>query len=72
VEGIYGMNVQFASLEPPPAEIQALLGALQGRQDDINSFIGTISGAVSVESFYAPQNVERILGAYTERAMGAH
>lgn len=69
VQGIYAMNAEFASLEPPPPETQMLIAALRGKQADIDQFAGTMTGAVRVEKFYAPDNIERILAAtYT----GAH
>ena len=57
------MNAQFASLEPPPAEVQTVMAALQDLPEDTNQFLGTITGAVRPGEFYAPSNVERILRA---------
>jgi flavin-dependent dehydrogenase len=56
----FELNFQFATLQPPP-EMQALFGALQGRQSETNRFIGAISGIVPVTEFFAPENIERIL-----------
>jgi flavin-dependent dehydrogenase len=73
-DATYAMNVQFAAMEPPPPEIQALLAALRGRQEDTDAFLGTMTGAVPVEQFYAPDNVARIRANAAERpssAMGA-
>jgi flavin-dependent dehydrogenase len=67
VEGIYALNAEFATLEPPPPETQALIGALYGNQEDTNRFLGTMTGAVPVEEFYAAENVQRILAAAQDR-----
>lgn len=64
-EPLYAMNVQFAAMEAPPPETQALMAALRG--PDIDAFLGTISGAVPVQEFYSPENVARIMGAGATR-----
>jgi 2-polyprenyl-6-methoxyphenol hydroxylase-like FAD-dependent oxidoreductase len=61
VEGIYHLNADYASLEPPPAEVQMLMQALQGNAEDTSRFLGTMTGAVPVSEFYAAENVARIL-----------
>ena len=40
----------------------AIYTALQGQQEHIDRFMGMISEAVSPGEFFAPANVERILG----------
>jgi 2-polyprenyl-6-methoxyphenol hydroxylase-like FAD-dependent oxidoreductase len=68
VGAIYGMNAEFAALEAPPEETQMLLAALRGNQDDTNQFAGTMTGAVPVTAFYAPENVSRILAGAQQNA----
>jgi flavin-dependent dehydrogenase len=63
VQGIYAMTAEFASLQPPPHETEMLIAALQGNQAATDNFIGTMTGAVRVEDFYAPENVAGILAA---------
>lgn len=63
VEAIYEMNSQFATLEPPPPDMQKLMAALLGNQEDTNQFAGTMTGAVPVATFYARENVDRIIAA---------
>jgi flavin-dependent dehydrogenase len=72
-EASYAMNVEFASMAPPPPETQALMSALRGRQQDIDAFLGTMTGAVPIQEFYAPPNVARVMANAVERptAMGA-
>jgi 2-polyprenyl-6-methoxyphenol hydroxylase-like FAD-dependent oxidoreductase len=74
VQGIYEMNAEFASLKPPPAETSMLIAALQGNQEAIDKFLGTMTGAVRVEDFYAPENVAQILAAARKdtRTAAAH
>ncbi len=58
---MYEMTCQLAALQLPPPEMQALFGALRGNQAEINNFLGTVSGAVSIPQFFAPENMERII-----------
>jgi 2-polyprenyl-6-methoxyphenol hydroxylase-like FAD-dependent oxidoreductase len=60
---IYGLTQQFASLQPPPPEMQQLLAALVHDQAQANRFFGTIAGTVPIPEFFSPENVGRIMGA---------
>jgi DNA-directed RNA polymerase specialized sigma24 family protein len=71
VEQIYNLNSEYASLEPPPAEAQMLIAALQGNADDTSRFMGTMTGAVGVAEFYAAENLARILGQDRRRTGAA-
>lgn len=57
----FELNFQFATLQPPPPEMQALFGALNGNQTDTDRFIGALVGTVPIPEFFAPTNIERIL-----------
>jgi 2-polyprenyl-6-methoxyphenol hydroxylase-like FAD-dependent oxidoreductase len=59
---LFEMTCQFATLGPPPADMQQLLGALIGNQDGINQFMGAIDGTVPLGEFFAPENTARLLG----------
>jgi flavin-dependent dehydrogenase len=59
----FELNFQFATLQPPPAEMQALFGALRGSQLETNRLIGAMVGTVPIPEFFAPPNIQRILGA---------
>jgi flavin-dependent dehydrogenase len=74
VQGLYAMNAEFASLQPPPPETAMLIAALQGNQAATDNFIGTMTGAVRVEDFYAPESVAGILAAaqHGTRKAAAH
>jgi flavin-dependent dehydrogenase len=61
---IFDMTVQFAHLAAPPPEMERLFGALLGNQRQTDRFIGTIVGTVPIPEFYAPENMERIMGAH--------
>ena len=68
VAAIYEMNAEFASLDPPPDETQQLLAALLGNQEDTNQFLGTMTGAVPIPAFFAPENVARIMNSSRQSA----
>ena len=58
---MYEFTTQLATLEPPPAEIQQLLGAIHGNQEAMDGFVGVISGVVSPMEFFDPDNIGRLL-----------
>jgi flavin-dependent dehydrogenase len=60
---IYEFTCQMATLEPPPPEMQQLLGAVHGSQEATNDFFGVIAGTVSPVEFFAPDNVGRIMAS---------
>ncbi len=64
---LFELNSQLATLEPPPAELQALIGALATNQAETERFIGALCGTVPVPEFFAPANLARISGAPAER-----
>jgi 2-polyprenyl-6-methoxyphenol hydroxylase-like FAD-dependent oxidoreductase len=55
-------TVQFARLEPPPAEMQQLFAALLSDQEQTNRFFGTFAGTVAASEFFSPANIARITG----------
>ncbi len=60
---IYEFTAQLATLEPPPPEMQQLLGAVYGNRDAMDDFVSVTAGTVSPVEFFDPANVGRIMGA---------
>jgi 2-polyprenyl-6-methoxyphenol hydroxylase-like FAD-dependent oxidoreductase len=58
---MYEFTCQLAALEPPPPQMQELFGALRYNQAETDRFLGAFGGTVSVQEFFAPENVERII-----------
>jgi flavin-dependent dehydrogenase len=67
---IYEFTTQLATLEPPPPEMQQLLGAVAGSQEAMDDFASVNSGTLSPATFFDPTNVERIMGAAPSPALG--
>ena len=63
VQPVYEFTTQLATLEPPPPELQQLLGAVYGNQEAMNGFAGLVAGTVSPVDFFDPENVGRIMAA---------
>jgi flavin-dependent dehydrogenase len=59
---LYEFTCQLATLAPPPPEMQQLLAALQGNQEQTNRFFGLFAQTVSVPAFFAPENMQLIFG----------
>jgi flavin-dependent dehydrogenase len=60
---MYDFTCQLATLDPPPPDLQELLGALRGNQRETNRFLGMIVGTVPIPEFLSDENRRRILGA---------
>jgi flavin-dependent dehydrogenase len=58
---VYGFTCDFAKIEPPPAEMQQLLGAVASNQEAMDDFVSVMAGTLSAPAFFAPDNVERIM-----------
>jgi flavin-dependent dehydrogenase len=60
---IYEFTLQLATLEPPPLEMQQMLGAVAGNQDAEDDFVSITAGTVSPVEFFDPENIGRIMQA---------
>ena len=58
---MYEFTTELATLEPPPPEMQQLLGAIAGNQDAMDGFARVIAGVTSPAEFFAPENVASIM-----------
>jgi 2-polyprenyl-6-methoxyphenol hydroxylase-like FAD-dependent oxidoreductase len=67
---IYELTTEFATLEPPPPEVQGLLGAMAGNQEAMDGFARVNAGVDSPADFFAPEHVARILGSAEARRAG--
>jgi hypothetical protein len=43
-----------------------LLRAIEDQPEEVSRFFGTITGATSIPEYFAPQNMERLIGAPAE------
>ena len=66
---IYEFTSQLATLEPPPPEMQQLLGAVHGNQAAMDGFVSVIAGTVSPVEFFSPDNIGRITQAAARQAV---
>jgi 2-polyprenyl-6-methoxyphenol hydroxylase-like FAD-dependent oxidoreductase len=58
---IYEFTTQMATLEPPPPELQQLLGAVHGNAEAMSDFVSMLAGTVSPAEFFAEENIGRIM-----------
>jgi 2-polyprenyl-6-methoxyphenol hydroxylase-like FAD-dependent oxidoreductase len=65
---IYDFTTTMATLEPPPPELQQLLGAMQGNQSAMDSFVSVLAGTISPVEFFDPANLAVIAGAVAPAA----
>jgi flavin-dependent dehydrogenase len=60
---MFEFTCQLATLEPPPPEMQQVLGALHGNQDAMDGFARVNAGVTSPADFFSEENVGRIFVA---------
>jgi flavin-dependent dehydrogenase len=60
---MYELSCSLATLEPPSPEMLALYEALRANPIERNRFFGTLGGTVPPSEYYAPENLQRIIGA---------
>ena len=65
VKSMFDFTCQLATLEPPPPELQQLLGAIHGNQAAMDGFMRMNAGTISPAEFFAPENVNAIVAAAT-------
>jgi 2-polyprenyl-6-methoxyphenol hydroxylase-like FAD-dependent oxidoreductase len=58
---LYEFTAQLATLEPPPPELQQLLGAVHGNQEAMDGFARVNAGVTSPAEYFSEENVGRIL-----------
>ncbi|MEA2272487.1 MAG: hypothetical protein QOI98_1195 [Solirubrobacteraceae bacterium] len=65
---VYGFTCDFAKIEPPPPEMQQLLGAVSQSSDAMDDFVSVMAGTLAAPEFFAPDNVGRIMGGASAAA----
>ncbi|HEY7282956.1 MAG TPA: NAD(P)/FAD-dependent oxidoreductase [Actinomycetota bacterium] len=58
---MFEFTSQLATLEPPPPEMQQLLGAVAAGQSSMDDFVSVVAGTLSPAEFFDPANVGRIM-----------
>jgi 2-polyprenyl-6-methoxyphenol hydroxylase-like FAD-dependent oxidoreductase len=58
---MYEFTTQLATLEPPPQEMQELLGAMAGNQQAMDAFVSVNAGTMSPTEFFEPDHLARVL-----------
>ena len=57
----YKQNLESARFRPPPPEHMQLRSALRGRQAQIDRFFLAYEGMVPRETFFTPENIQRVI-----------
>jgi 2-polyprenyl-6-methoxyphenol hydroxylase-like FAD-dependent oxidoreductase len=56
---MYGLTADFASFEPPPDEMQQLIGVVAGNPQASEDFVSVQAGTMPVQEFFDPENIGR-------------
>jgi hypothetical protein len=59
---VYGLTCDFAKIQPPPAQMLQMLGAVSTSHDAVNGFVSVMAGTLPAPAFFAPENAARIIG----------
>ena len=65
---IYEMTTQLATLEPPPPDMQQLLGAIHGNQAAMDGFVRANAGVNFPAEFFSDDNIAQIFASTSSRA----
>jgi flavin-dependent dehydrogenase len=60
---VYEFTDDFAQLQPPPLELQQLIGAMAGQQQAMDDFVSVQAATLPAPAFFDPANVARIVAA---------
>jgi hypothetical protein len=63
---MYEFTCQMARLEPPTPQMEQLLAALPGNEQQTRRFFGVIAGTVPVQEFLSAENLQAVVAAGTE------
>lgn len=63
VLAMYEFTFKLAALEPPPPEMQQLLGGLAGNRRGMDAWAAMIAGVLPVPEFFAPEHLGGLLQA---------
>jgi flavin-dependent dehydrogenase len=58
---LYELTCDFAKLEPPPPDLQQLIGAMQGNQVAMDDFVSVMAATLPAPAFFGPENRGRIM-----------
>jgi flavin-dependent dehydrogenase len=67
VGAMYEFTCEIAKLEPPPPELQQILGAVNGNEAAMDGFARMNAGTISPAEFFAPKNVDAIFASAASR-----
>ncbi len=60
---MYEFTTQLAALEPPPPEMQQLLGGIFGNQPAMDAFVSVTAGTLSPIEFFDPNNIAALMSS---------
>jgi flavin-dependent dehydrogenase len=58
---MYELTTQLATLEPPPPEMQRLLGTVAGNPEAMDAFVSMVAGTLSPAEFFDPDNLRQLV-----------
>ena len=58
---VYEFTDDFAQLQPPPPDLQQLIGAMRRNQAAMDDFVSVQASTLPAPQFFAPANVARIM-----------
>ena len=60
---VYEFTDEFAQLQPPPPEMQQVIGAMARNQEAMDDFVSVQASTLPAPQFFDPENVGRIMAA---------
>jgi flavin-dependent dehydrogenase len=66
---MYEFTTNLATLEPPPPELQQLLGAVHGNQAAMDDFVSVVAATVSPVDFFDPEHIGQIMAEANRKGL---
>jgi 2-polyprenyl-6-methoxyphenol hydroxylase-like FAD-dependent oxidoreductase len=63
---MYEFSTNLATLEPPPPEMQQLLGAVHGNPAAMDAFVSVVAATMSPVEFFDPEHIGQIIATSSE------
>src|SRR5439155_12209551 len=58
---VYEFTDEFAQLQPPPPELQHLIGAMHGNQEAMDAFVSVQAATLPAPEFFSPESIGPIM-----------
>lgn len=59
---MFDLTQDIAAMAAPRPEFRLLLEGIAGRQEEVDRFLGLITGSTPIPAYFSPSNLRRLIG----------